>query len=221
MGSVIELSDILFYVFALLAVAGAAGVAFSRNIVYSAFSLLLALFGVGVIYIYLSADLLAVVQLLVYIGGVLVLILFAIMLTSQISTAAGSNPTTGLIPGAGLFALGTIILVYAIYSMPWGHIAGAGLPQLHDPNYAPISAPVGNALLTNYLLPFEIASIVLLAALIGSVIIARKEMRILEPEKQHSAAQVPATDAKTSATTSSVASHAAEHAEQSEQEQSS
>lgn len=183
MGSVIELSDVLFYVFAALAVAGAGGVAFSRNIVYSAFSLLLALFGVGAVYVFLSADLLAVVQLLVYIGGVLVLILFAIMLTSQIGSAEGTNPVVAVIPASGLFALGTLILVYAAASMPWGEIAGAGLPVLQNAGLEPTAAKVGNALLTDYLLPFEIASVVLLAALIGAVIIARKEMRVLKPSQ--------------------------------------
>jgi NADH-quinone oxidoreductase subunit K len=73
----LTLSDLLFYGFAAMALAGATGVAFSKNIVYTAVGLLIALLGAGSLYVFLSADFVAVTQLLVYIGGVLVLVLFA------------------------------------------------------------------------------------------------------------------------------------------------
>jgi len=177
-----EASDLLFYIFALLAVAGAAGVAFSRNIVYSAFSLLAALLGVAAIYVFISADLVAVVQLLVYIGGVLVLILFAVFLTNKIGETQGSNMSTAVLPGAAVFSLLMIMVVYVAAATPWGRMAGAGLPRLRDAGLEPTSGPIGDALLTRFLLPFEIASVVLLAALIGAVIIARKEMRVMKDE---------------------------------------
>ncbi|MFH1811129.1 MAG: NADH-quinone oxidoreductase subunit J [Pseudomonadota bacterium] len=180
----LTLSDIVFYFFALLAVAGAAGVAFSRNIVYSAFSLLAALFGAAALYVFLSADLIAVVQVLVYIGGVLVLILFAIMLTSKIGNAQGSNLNVGGLAGGAVFALLSIIMVYVAVATPWGQVRGPELPVLRDAPLQPTTAAIGNALLTDFLLPFEIASVVLLAALIGAVIIARKEMRTLTPSTE-------------------------------------
>jgi len=176
-----QLSDLLFYLVALVALGGAGAVAFSRNIVYSAFGLLLALFGAAAIYIFISADLVAVVQLLVYIGGVLVLILFAIMLTSKIGDARHSNLPVGLIPGGIMFALLIGLTTYLSLATPWGTVHGHGLPALRDPVLAPTSARIGDALLTDFLLPFEVASVVLLAALIGAVIIARKEMRVLTP----------------------------------------
>src|SRR5712664_1413990 len=77
-------SDLLFYVVAAISIVSGAGVAFSRSIIYAALSLLGALLGIGALFIFLSADYVAVSQLLIYIGGVLVLILFAVMLTSKI-----------------------------------------------------------------------------------------------------------------------------------------
>ncbi|MBN2358478.1 MAG: NADH-quinone oxidoreductase subunit J [Deltaproteobacteria bacterium] len=175
----LRLSDLLFYAVALVAVTGALAVAFGRNIVYSAFGLLLALFGVAAIYVFISADLVAVVQLLVYIGGVLVLILFAIMLTSKIGDARRSNLTLALVPGGVIFLLLLGLTVFLSLTTPWGTVAGRGLPTLRDAALEPTSERIGDALLTDFLLPFEIASVVLLAALIGAVIIARKEMRLL------------------------------------------
>ena len=89
-GGALGLPDVLFYVIAAVTVAGAAGVALSRNILYSAIGLLMALLGAGALYVFLAADFLAVTQLLVYIGGVLILILFAVMLTNRI----GQRPPT-------------------------------------------------------------------------------------------------------------------------------
>jgi NAD(P)H-quinone oxidoreductase subunit 6 len=97
------LTDALFYVIAALTVAGAAGVALSRNILYSAIGLLMALLGVGALYVFLSADFVAVTQLLIYIGGVLVLILFAVMLTNRITEVNVSNASLGLFGGGLLF----------------------------------------------------------------------------------------------------------------------
>lgn len=179
----VTLGDLVFYAFALLAVAGAAGVAFSRNIVYSAFSLLAALFGVAAIYVFISADLVAVVQLLVYIGGILVLILFAVFLTNKIGETRGSNLSTAVLPGAAVFSLLVVLVVYIAWATPWGSLIGQGLPRLRAAGLEPTSGRIGDALLTEFLLPFEIASVVLLAALIGAVIIARKEMRVMPTDQ--------------------------------------
>src|SRR5271166_5253865 len=86
-----QISDFLWYGLAALTVGSAAGVAFSRNIIYSAFSLLGTFLGVAAMYIYLAAPFIAVTQILIYIGGVLVLILFAVMLTSHIRDVKISN----------------------------------------------------------------------------------------------------------------------------------
>ncbi|MEK6571394.1 MAG: NADH-quinone oxidoreductase subunit J, partial [Bacteroidota bacterium] len=77
-----QLFDIVFYVFALVTVVSAFVVVFSKNIVHSAFSLLFTFFGVAGLYVLLNADFLAVTQLLIYVGGILILLLFGVMLTS-------------------------------------------------------------------------------------------------------------------------------------------
>jgi NADH-quinone oxidoreductase subunit J len=166
----VHLVDLIFSLFAVMTIAGAAGCAFSRNIIYSAWSLLFAFMGVAGLYVFLGADFPAVAQVLIYVGGILVLILFAIMLTKQI----GEDPTLTnahiALPMGGALAAATIgTLSYMAVMAPWN--------LTPSPSYAPSSAGLGVAFLTEYLLPFEVASVVLLAALIGSVIIARKEIK--------------------------------------------
>jgi NADH-quinone oxidoreductase subunit J len=163
------LPDVVFYAIAALTVAGAAGVALSRNILYSSIGLLMALLGAGSLYVFLSADFVAVTQLLVYIGGVLVLVLFAVMLTNRITEVNVSNSSFGLFGGALLFvAVAPVLLAVVVYA-PWPAAAPTAL--------APTTAEIGNGFLTKWLLPFEVASLVLLATLIGAVVIARKEIK--------------------------------------------
>ncbi len=163
------LGDVLFYAFALLTVAGAAGVALSRNILYSALGLLAALIGAGSLYVFLAADFLAVTQLLVYIGGVLVLILFAVMLTNRITEVNVSNASLGLGGGIAVFCATAPVLVFVALATPWATRAPAAA--------TPTTAAIGDAFLTRWLLPFELASLILLATLIGAVVIARKELK--------------------------------------------
>ena len=168
-GGVLGLQDVLFYVIAAVTVAGAAGVALSRNILYSSIGLLMALLGAGSLYVFLSADFVAVTQLLVYIGGVLVLILFAVMLTNRITEVSVSNSSFGQFGGFLLFVAVAPVLLAVAALTPWNTRTPAPL--------APMTAEIGNQLLTKWLLPFEVASIVLLATLVGAVVIARKEIK--------------------------------------------
>jgi len=165
----LTLQGILFYVVAALTVTGAAGVALSRNILYSAVSLLMALLGAGALYVFLSADFVAVSQLLVYIGGVLVLVLFAVMLTSRITEVQVSNTSFGLLGGVLLFVCVAPVLLAVALLTPWAAVTPGSL--------APTTAAIGNAFLSKWLLPFEVASLVLLATLVGAVVIARKELK--------------------------------------------
>ena len=165
----LTLADVVFYDIALLTVGGAAGVALSRNILYSAVGLLMALLGAGSLYVFLSADFLAVTQLLVYIGGVLVLILFAVMLTAQIGDVNISNASFGIGGGVLLFVAAAPLLLAVAMRVPW--------PQRADVRAAETTAQIGNALLKQWLLPFELASLILLATLIGAIVIARKELK--------------------------------------------
>jgi NADH-quinone oxidoreductase subunit J len=159
-----------FYAVAALTLASAAAVAFSRNIVHSAFSLLFTLMGVAVTYVMLSDDFMAVVQLLLYVGGILVLILFAIMLTNRIDDAGSSNLPYRRAGPVLLFVGVFAALTAAVLGTVW---RSAPAPELFEP----ATARIGNSLLGAYLLPFEVISVLLLLGLVGAVAVARKESR--------------------------------------------
>ena len=157
--------DAIFIILAVLTVGSAFYVSISKNIVYSAFSLLLTLSGVGGLYILLSADFLAGVQLLLYVGGVLVLILFAVMITMGIDNTPESNPSRFSGFAVFLVSLFATLWIILIYSVP--------NPYKAMPMRQPITKSVGMELLANHLLPFEVISLLLLVGLIGAVSIAR------------------------------------------------
>lgn len=159
-----------FYSVAALTLLSACFVVFSRNIIYSAFSLLFTLMGVAAVYAMLSDDFMAVVQLLLYVGGILVLILFAVMLTNRIDEVFSSNLSSSrlwvCLFGAGLFGA----ICFAALGAEWKTADG-----IQD--FTPATARIGSSLLGPYLLPFEMISVVLLIGLIGAVVVARKESR--------------------------------------------
>jgi len=158
-----------FYLLALITVASALITAFSRNIVHSAFALFGALAGVAGIYALLAADFLFIIQIFIYIGGILVVTIFAVMLTQGIAEVNVSNRAVGVLPALGTMLLAGTVMFYAIIRTSW-HQAERG-------PIAPTTYGIGNAFLGPYVLPFEIASIVLLAALIGAIVITRQEVR--------------------------------------------
>jgi NADH-quinone oxidoreductase subunit J len=160
---------VIFVFLALATLIGAASVALSRNIFWSAMGLLSSLVGVGGLYVMLSADFVAITQVLVYIGGVLVLIIFAVMLTSQIQDINVSSRSIGLIGGYGVFFVVTTLLCFVSIWTPWKLTGEAPV--------ADTTAAIGNGLLGTWLLPFEIASVVLVATLVGAIVIARKEVK--------------------------------------------
>jgi NADH-quinone oxidoreductase subunit J len=165
-----NLVDIVFYFFALIIVASAAIVVLSKNIMYSAFSLLFTFFGVAGLYVLLNADFIAVTQIMVYIGGILVLIIFGVMLTTKVSGIEIKSGITGKAQMAigGLATLVVLgILISIINGTNW--FKAAGLPIDNSVEN------IGVALLTNYLLAFEAASVLLLIAIIGATLIARRK----------------------------------------------
>jgi NADH-quinone oxidoreductase subunit J len=166
-----DLYTIVFYIFAAITLGAACIVVFSRNIVHAAFSLLFAFFGVAGIYVFLLADFIAITQLLIYVGGILVLILFGVMLTGRQIKVDVKTGTVQILPAVLIVAAlaGTLIGIY--WFSDWNV----------NPNLETMdkTAPkIGELMLTKYLLPFEISSILLLVALIGAVMIARREKKI-------------------------------------------
>ncbi|MCX6120848.1 MAG: NADH-quinone oxidoreductase subunit J [Ignavibacteriales bacterium] len=166
-----DLTTILFYFFAVITLGSACIVVFSRNIVRAAFALLLALFGVAGIYIFLLADFIAVTQLLIYVGGIMVLILFGVMLTSHQINVDAKTGTVQTLPAILIAACIGGALIWVFWRTDW-----KVKPQL--PLVETTAANIGELLLTKYLLPFEIASVILLVALIGAAMIARREKKV-------------------------------------------
>src|SRR3954454_16532515 len=164
-----EISTAVFYLVAIITVGSAIVVAFSRNIIYSAFSLLGTFAGVAGIYIFLGADFVAAVQLLIYVGGILILILFAVMLTHRISDVEITNRAAGRVPAVIITGVFLVLLLQTIRDTPW--------VKVKEVAYQPTTAKIGDLFLQTYLLPFELASLVLLAAMIGAVVISRKEIK--------------------------------------------
>lgn len=164
----ISLSIALFYAFAAFTLVCAVGVAFSANIVYSAFALLETLFGVAALYVFLAADFVAGAQFLIYIGGVLVLILFAVMLTHRLVDVRVSNRSVGRGPALLLTTAIAVVMLRATYRTAW-RVTDV-LPD------APTTYAIGHGFLGPYVLPFELASFVLLAVLVGAIVVSRKEL---------------------------------------------
>ena len=163
------ITEAVFYLVATFTVVCALGVALSNNVMYSAFALMGTLLGVAATFVTLGADFLGVVQLLVYVGGILVLTLFAVMLTHRISDVNVSNRAVGRLPAAVLVGVAFLWMVAVAKRATW---------VVKEPaSPAPTTYGIGNAFLTHYVLPFEIASIVLLAALVGAVVVSRKEVK--------------------------------------------
>ncbi|HOJ03386.1 MAG TPA: NADH-quinone oxidoreductase subunit J [Bacteroidota bacterium] len=158
---------VLFYVFAALAVISGLVVVFSRNIIYAAFSLLFTFLGMAGLYVLLSADFVAVAQIMVYVGGILILLVFGVMLTRKVTdveaqaTAKTSWPSVVLV---GLL-LGTLMNV--LTKAEWRSVDSV-------PDIAGTTMELGELLMTTYIMPFEVAAILLLVAIMGAALIARR-----------------------------------------------
>jgi NADH:ubiquinone oxidoreductase subunit 6 (subunit J) len=166
-----ELGAIAFYVVAAATLVASIGVVTSRNVVYSALLLILTLSLSGLIYLLLLADFLALVQILIYGGTVSVLLLFALMLTRPQDGVALNHRGWPLAALGGLLLL--VPLVYGALATDWSAattVTGAG------PNVVPVRIgleQLGTALFSTWAVPFEIASLVLLVALLGALQVAR------------------------------------------------
>ncbi len=155
-------SLVLFYLAGALTIGGALGVVMTRNIVYAAFALLVALLGVAGIFLMLFAEFLALVQVLIYGGAIVIVLVFAIMLTRSAEYPRTSdNRQWPLAAVAALGLLGLLVPAFLINAV-----------RDTEPENAPFTS-IAESLFTTWAVPFEIASLVLLVALIGAIIIAR------------------------------------------------
>lgn len=163
------LRDLFFWVFAILTVAFAAMVTFHQSLVHAAFGLMGTLVCVGCLYGLLDADFVAVTQVVVYVGGVVILFLFGVFLTKRIEEVKITNATVNWLVAvpAGLVLCAVILYALLVSDIPAAAIESTG----------PTTSGIGDALLTRYLLPFEVISLVLLAVLLGALLLARREVK--------------------------------------------
>jgi NADH:ubiquinone oxidoreductase subunit 6 (subunit J) len=161
--------QLIFAVIATIVVISAFFAVFSRSIVRAAFSLFFTLLGMAGLFFLLGADFLAVTQIVIYVGGIMILLVFGISLThrslARLKIDSMSNYLVGGAIGLGLFTL-LFVLIHFSFS-------GTSPSELAVPE--PTTAPIGQLLLTNYLLPFEFASITLLMALIAAAYLVRRK----------------------------------------------
>ncbi len=163
------LRELVFLGIASFTVLSAAIVAFSRNIVYSGFALLGTFAGAAGLFVLLSSDFVAITQVLIYVGGILVLILFAIMLTNKIGDVKLTNLSVNYKVAVPLMGIFLIFLLTLLGKGTW--------LALEREEFSSMVGPIGHALLSKYLLPFEIVSIALLGALVGAVVIVKREVK--------------------------------------------
>ena len=159
----------VFIILSAIALVGALGVVLSRRLFRSALFLVLSFVGVAGFYILLEAGLLAMIQLLVYVGAIAILIIFAIMLSRQAMATDDKVLNEQWAPGGLVAVLLLAALVYVLVQVNWQVVEG------------PVSANsiqrLGESLVNpnGFVLPFEVASVLLLVALVGAVIIAREK----------------------------------------------
>ena len=177
------ITSVLFYIFAIMAGGSALGVVLTRNIVRMAVFLLFTLVGAAGLYFLLSAEFLAAVQLVVYAGGTLILIVFGVMLTSK-SPFSRFEPKLGEVIIA--LSLGLILLFALVMGMMRTSFAGEPLDTTGG---YPVGR-LGQALLGDYLIPFELSSVLLLVVMIGAAYLAKGRRREVEPEGLRTAASV-------------------------------
>lgn len=161
------IAQLVFFLVSALTLIAAFATVFLRNVFHAALALVGTFFGVAALYLMLEAEFLAIVQILIYVGAIAVLILFAVMLTRGMMKSEDSNINrqwAWVATAVSVLFLGMFILILQV---PWFQTPGTAI-------YTDLVPWLGTQLLTTYLLPFEIVSVLLLAALIGAFIIARE-----------------------------------------------
>ncbi len=177
-----------FAILAGLVIISALGVVLLSNIVYSAFLLGGVFIGISGLYILLNADFIAAAQVLIYVGAINVLILFAIMLVNKKGDYSNSfkswiNRVATMMVCGGIFAL----LSTVVYMTPWN--VEAVVPEVLESTVIKI----GRHLFSDYLLPFELASVLLLIAMVGAIVLARRDLipEIYDSEGISTALELP------------------------------
>jgi NADH:ubiquinone oxidoreductase subunit 6 (subunit J) len=157
---------VAFYVLAILTLGSALMVATVRDLVHAVLFLVLSFVGVAGLYITLSADFVAVVQVLIYVGAISVLMLFAILLTPR--AARDNAPVSFAAPVAALAGLVGAVIIFVALKTDWAKPAGGN-------EFQTTAAQIGEALLDPYVIPFEVASVLLVVAMLGAILLVRPD----------------------------------------------
>lgn len=160
----------LFYIFGALVIIAALGVVLQRTPVYSALSLIVVLCALAVEYLLLGAEFIAVIQVIVYAGAIMVLFVLVIMLLNAGHEVPSSRSRVARWMGAPLLAAFLFEMLYAV----WNYLPAE---SAHWPTAKPAGpAPIGHLLFQNYVLPFEVTSVLVLVAVLGAVVLAKKDL---------------------------------------------
>ena len=159
---------IVFWILSFVIVVSAIMVVSLKNVFHCALFLVLALFSVAGIYILLEAEFLAAAQVLIYVGAIAILLIFAIMLTRNLASTAIRQTNENVLVSffvSVVFAFATVILIGSTHVWQYAKEGFVGDNVM----------TIGKLLMTKYVLPFEVVSVLLLAAMIGAIVLARKE----------------------------------------------
>jgi len=170
----------LFVLSALLAVGGAIMTAASKNVIHASIYLLASLIGVAGLYATLGADFVAATQLVVYVGGVVILVLFAIMLTGGVDVVSNTRFGFRQISGMGnakTYAIAVVSAVVVSYVLLKVVLRSMFHDEIVNATIESTVEKIGTALVTKHVLAFEISSVLLLGALVGAAIIARPSVK--------------------------------------------
>ncbi|MCC5920707.1 MAG: NADH-quinone oxidoreductase subunit J [Cyclobacteriaceae bacterium] len=166
---------LIFFAFGSIALLGGVYILFTSNVLRAAFSLLATMLAIAVLYLLLNADFLAISQLLIYAGGILVIMIFGVMFTNRFAERAMYTETHNRLPALLLtVGLGAIFYV-SLFQLNFSSLSW----QNQELNVqGSIIENVGVLMLSNYILPFELIAVLLLIALVGAVYVARKDHEV-------------------------------------------
>lgn len=169
--------EILFFMSATLTICSAVAVAVTRNIMHACVYLLGTLIGIAGLYASIGADFIAAVQTMVYVGGIVILMLFAVMLTGGKDFKSKAQQLLGLIPTMGSkwsYAVGSLTaLVFLLVNLKFFKIITENFTSKSELTFSSTVEEIGMLLVTDHVLAFEISSVLLLGAFVGAAIIAR------------------------------------------------
>lgn len=160
-----DLSTLVFALIALVTVGSGAVVVFSNRLIHAVFALLFTFFGTAGLYVFLGAEFVAGAQVMIYVGGILVLMVFGVMLTNRIYDMRILAERVNFKRSVVVVGIGFALLSGIMVKTPWNVVEG-GATTVSS------TAGIGSLLMTSYLLPFEVVAMLLLAALIGASMLA-------------------------------------------------